>query len=103
MSLHEDQTVAFVIRIWRERNEVPTVRKEWRGVIEHVESGQKTFFRDLKPMVEFMNPYLDQLGIDTGERFWEMVDPWTEAGQDLPAATPTFSGDTATSDPKPKP
>jgi hypothetical protein len=73
MPLLEDHTAAFIVRVWCEGNELGSVSSEWRGSIEHVPSGRRSFFRDLSSIGQFMKPYLEQLGIDTPSRFWELV------------------------------
>ncbi len=75
MPLLEDHTASFIVRIWREVGEGPAVCQEWRGSIEHVESGKRSFFRDLNAIPKFLQPYLTQLGIETPVRFWEVMTP----------------------------
>lgn len=75
MSLLEDHSASFIVRIWRERGEGPTVCQEWRGAIEHVQSGERKFFRDLGSIAKFMQPHLEQLGIEAPLRFWELMTP----------------------------
>ncbi|GAA5785139.1 hypothetical protein GCM10007860_30600 [Chitiniphilus shinanonensis] len=75
MSLLEDQTASFIVRVWRERGEYETGPGEWRGSIEHVQSGRKGFFRDLGSMERFMAPLLQEIGIDASQRFWEQISP----------------------------
>lgn len=62
MSLLEDQTASFIVRIWRERGEGPG-EKPWRGSIEHAQSGSKSFFRDLPSLMSLIRPHLAALGI----------------------------------------
>ena len=78
MPLLEDQTAAFVVRIWREPGEIPSSAPEWRGSVEHVESGQKAYFRNLNALVEFMKPYLENFGVDPSQRFWEILESWDD-------------------------
>lgn len=73
MSLLEDRTAAFVVRVWVETRELPGAVPQWRGAIEHVGEGRRYFFRDLRSMLEFMQPYLKQIGIDPGQGAWEIV------------------------------
>lgn len=73
MSLLEDQSASFIVRIWCERGDGQTSNGEWRGSIEHVQTGQKSFFRELAAIERFMRPHLDALGIDTHTRFWETI------------------------------
>jgi len=75
MSLLEDHSASFIVRIWRERGEGPTVCQEWRGAIEHVQSGERKFFRDLGSIAKFMQPHLEQLGIEAPLRFWDLMTP----------------------------
>lgn len=85
MSLLEDHSASFIVRVWRERGEGQAVSQEWRGSIEHVQSGQRSFFRDLGAIARFMRPHLEQLGIEAPMRFWEQMtsdlfDPSDAAG-----------------------
>jgi hypothetical protein len=85
MTLLEDQTVAFIVRIWRERSECESQEVEWRGSIEHVSSGQKAFFRNLEAIAEFMRPHLEAIGIDATLRFWERMSEAVFENADQPA------------------
>ena len=85
MPLLEDHTASFIVRIWCESNQSGSACAEWRGSIEHVPSGQRGFFRDLGAIGRFMKPHLEQLGIDTPSRFWELVaDDGPETGPPSP-------------------
>ena len=75
MSLLEDHTASFIVRIWRERGEGLKVSQEWRGAIEHVQSGRRNFFRDLREIANFMKPHLEQIGIEAPLRFWDVITP----------------------------
>jgi len=75
MSLLEDHTASFIVRIWRERGEGLKVSQEWRGAIEHVQSGHRNFFRDLSEIANFMKPHLEQIGIEAPLRFWDVITP----------------------------
>jgi hypothetical protein len=56
---------AFVIRIWKESREIEGASPTWRGVIEHVRSGQKQYLRDFSTIASFIIPYLEAMGTDT--------------------------------------
>lgn len=71
MSLLEDHTASFIVRIRRESGDAAL--SDWRGSIEHVPSGRRAAFRDLGAIVQFMKPHLAELGIDTASRFWELM------------------------------
>lgn len=46
MDLSEEEAHAFIVRIWREPREIDDAASEWRGMIEHVESGERRYFRE---------------------------------------------------------
>lgn len=73
MALLEDRTAVFIVRIWCERGDADSAVAEWRGSAEHVESGQRMFFRHLEAVLEFMKPHLLGIGIDAQQRFWEHI------------------------------
>ena len=73
MSLLEDRTAAFIVRIWCERGDATSVAPEWRGSVEHVQTGQRMFFRHLDAVLDFMKPHLEGIGIDAQQRFWERI------------------------------
>jgi hypothetical protein len=77
MPLLEDQSCSFIVRVWRETGESRTA-PEWRGSIEQVPSGRRAFFRELSAIPEYMKPYLQELGIDSSQRFWEHMSPALE-------------------------
>lgn len=49
---------SFVIRIWREKAASLHEKGEWRGWIEHVQSGKRVSFRDKAVIGSFINEYL---------------------------------------------
>ena len=73
MALLEDRTAVFIVRVWCERGDGDSSVLEWRGSVEHVESGERAFFRNLEAMCEFMKPHLVGIGIDLQQRFWERI------------------------------
>ena len=75
MPLLEDHTASFIVRIWREMGESSPGSQEWRGSIEHVQSGKRVFFRELKAIAEFMEQPLAEIGITAPLRFWESMMP----------------------------
>lgn len=83
MTLLEDRTAAFIVRIWCERGDADSAIAEWRGSVEHVQTGQRVFFRHLEAVLEFMKPHLESIGIDAQQRFWERISSVIEDGSDL--------------------
>jgi len=88
MSLLEDHSASFIVRIWRERGEGGAVSQEWRGSVEHVQSGRRSFFRNLSAIAGFMKPHLEQLGIEAPLRFWDLMAPDLFEASDTPVASP---------------
>lgn len=88
MPLFEDRSAAFIVRVWCESGgELPAVVRAWRGSIEHVASGQRTFFTELDAVIAFMRPHLVALGIEEPGRFWEHVDDLAAPPGPPPAAS----------------
>ena len=50
---------AFVVKLWLERREIEGAYPEWRGRIDHVQSGQRIYFRDLVEIVRFVRTFLE--------------------------------------------
>lgn len=77
MALLEDRTAVFMVRVWCERGDSDSANdcalSEWRGSVEHIQSGQRTFFRNLEAVTDFMKPHLEGIGIDAQQRFWERI------------------------------
>lgn len=73
MTLLEDRTAVFIVRIWCERGDGPSLAPEWRGSVEHVQTGARAYFRHLDAVLEFMKPHLEGIGIDAQQRFWERI------------------------------
>ena len=74
MALINDRSAAFIVRVWCEHGDQPSRGvRDWRGSIEHVESGERIFFRELSAVPSFMDRHLRALGIEAPNRFWEQV------------------------------
>ena len=86
MGLLEDRTAVFIVRVWCECGDGDSAIVEWRGSVEHVKTGARSFFRTFETLIDFMKPHLDSIGIDAGQRFWEHIG---SALDDAPA-TPAF-------------
>jgi len=100
MALLEDRTAVFIVRVWCERGDGDAAITEWRGSVEHIQSGQRAFFRNLEAVLEFVRPHLEGIGIDAQQRFWERIssvldDPPPAAPVDIPIppADATFAGE----------
>jgi hypothetical protein len=88
--LLEDHSASFIVRVWRELGEGRQESQEWRGSIEHVQTGQRVFFRSLRSIATFMQPHLERLGIEAPLRFWDEITPElndAESGVELPKSS----------------
>jgi hypothetical protein len=85
MALLEDRTTAFIVRIWCERGDTSSLGPEWRGSVEHIQSGERAFFRHLDAVIDFMNPHLEAMGIDAQQRFWERISTVMDGDEGDPA------------------
>lgn len=73
MALLEDRTAVFIVRVWCERGDGDSAIAEWRGSVEHIQTGARAFFRNLEAVIDFMKPHLETIGIDAQQRFWERI------------------------------
>lgn len=48
----------FLVRIWREKREIPGAAPEWRGAIEHIPGGETRYFRKLEEITQIIQEYL---------------------------------------------
>jgi hypothetical protein len=72
MALLDDRSAAFIVRVWCECGDPPRDEvRDWRGSIEHVETGERVFFRELAAVIEFMTAHLKALGVESPNRFWD--------------------------------
>jgi hypothetical protein len=61
MALLEHSTQVFIVRIWAETREIQAAPSVWRGVIEHVHSGERRYFRDVSEVAAFVGSFLEDL------------------------------------------
>jgi hypothetical protein len=50
----------FIVRTWREPSSV-VATAEWRGLVEHVPTGQKRYFTRMEELDRFILQQMDQL------------------------------------------
>ena len=50
---------AFVVKLWLERREIPGALPEWRGRIDHVQSGTRVYFRNMVEIIGFILSFLE--------------------------------------------
>jgi hypothetical protein len=51
-------THSFIVRVWRESRELPDASQEWRGVVEHVHTGEHHYFLDLAEILSFIHLFI---------------------------------------------
>jgi len=66
---------SFIVRIWLEPRESQAALPEWRGVVEHVQSGDRSYLRDLGELSEFIQYYLIKMGLEVtrGAKVWDCL------------------------------
>ena len=88
MAVLEDRTAVFIVRIWCERGDDSAPAPEWRGSVEHVQSGKRMFFRHLDAVIDFMKPHLEGIGVDAQQRFWERISTVMDDERDVDPVLP---------------
>ena len=58
MKSFEENTHAFIIRLWQEPREIEGAAVEWRGMVLHVETNRRRYFNRLDDIVSFIAPYV---------------------------------------------
>lgn len=59
--LLDDNSSAFIVRIWLEHREIAGTPVTWRGSIEHVASGRVKYLAHLNELAQFIRPYLEAM------------------------------------------
>ena len=59
----KETTVAFIVCVWIEHSERKYEEPVWRGVIEHVGSGDRFYFEQLEQTALNVTPYIDAMGV----------------------------------------
>ena len=69
MGVFESKTHSFVIKIWLEEIDGAEGAR-WRGHATHVADGKRRYFETLEEIVDFIVPYLKEMGVEV-EPPWE--------------------------------
>jgi len=56
----EEETHSFVIRLWSEPRDGAESTAEWRGWVQHVENGERHYFRDLTEIGHIVASHLSE-------------------------------------------
>lgn len=51
----ENTTHSFIVRIWAEPREVANEQPAFRGMVQHVLSGERAYFQNFEEMIAFMS------------------------------------------------
>jgi|SwirhisoilCB3_FD_contig_101_62442_length_7741_multi_3_in_0_out_0_1 hypothetical protein len=76
MEPFETSTHSFIIKIWREWTGTQPGHATWRGYITHVPSGERHALHDLRDIIMFIKPYLEQMGVQ--QRQYQWICGWLE-------------------------
>jgi hypothetical protein len=65
MTYFESEAHSFVIRLWRENRQPAHEVGEWRGWVEHVQSGQRHYFQRVLEISRIVGSYIgDDINVD---------------------------------------
>jgi hypothetical protein len=53
-----DNSHSFIVRVWLEQRAAADAPPIWRGVIEHVSSGDRRYIQSLSELTDYLNQYL---------------------------------------------
>jgi hypothetical protein len=59
----QDTSHTFIARFWLEPREIKDAKPIWRGVVEHVASGQRRYLEDLDEVKAFIAVHLQDTEI----------------------------------------
>ena len=60
---NQETSHSFIARFWLEPREIKDAKPIWRGVVEHVASGQRRYLEDLDEIKAFITVHLQDTGI----------------------------------------
>ncbi len=75
MALPDEKTSAFILRFWREPRTLEGANPIWRGMIEHVPTGQQRYVKELDELGLFIISHLREMGIVLSWR-WRLWAWW---------------------------
>jgi hypothetical protein len=62
VDLFEVNTQTFILRLWLERREVKNALPHWRGMIEHVPTGERRYFDRINDIPKLIKLFLKGAG-----------------------------------------
>lgn len=60
MTYFESEAHSFLVRLWRENRDDPSETAEWRGWIEHVQSGERRYFQEPQTVTKIISAYIGE-------------------------------------------
>lgn len=70
----EENSQAFIVRIWSESREIEHAQPEWRGMIEHIPSVQRCYVKSLYELAAFIVfRKTPTSGGESGKRFYRII------------------------------
>lgn len=60
MTLLEESTHSFIIKLWLEATDEQSQKSVWRGHITHVPSRKRVYFDQYEAILAFIRPFIDQ-------------------------------------------
>ena len=73
MSLFESESHSFVMRLWQEHADDAETDAEWRGWVEHVQSGQRFYFRDFSDIKQIVSNFLEDQQERANDQLFEPI------------------------------
>ncbi len=66
MKCFDEDAHSFIVRLWLEPRELKGAAPKWRGVIEHVATGERRHLKDFIDIERFILKYLQKMGVNAG-------------------------------------
>ncbi|MFZ0548663.1 MAG: hypothetical protein WAM60_24650 [Candidatus Promineifilaceae bacterium] len=60
MTYFESDAHSFMVRLWRENRDDPSQTAEWRGWIEHVQSGERRYFQEPQAVSQIISAFIGE-------------------------------------------
>ncbi len=66
MSLIEENTHSFIVKIWLEETVEENGRATWKGYVMDVSTNQRHYLKNLTEIADFIAPYLERMQVKLG-------------------------------------
>lgn len=78
MTMFEAESHSFVLRLWLEHDGAVAAPGEWRGWLDHVQTGRRYYFRELTAIERIVADCLDRVEDPADQLFEPMRAPKQE-------------------------